>query len=254
MNVSWVPVHSGLSRFFPTDRPFSEIEAVFSLQLNLYQGKAVSVVGLSKSWRWTRKRTRLFLERIGAMVDYPDRTSKKQNQRGQIRGQILEKEGPDKGQIMLIDFNVLDAKRARKGADNEKLGARSRATISNNIHSEKNKQTSSSKIDEGSEPYRLAQLLLSLIRNQSPQFKQPDLKKWATHIDRAIRIDGRTPSELERVIRWCQNDHFWRSNILSTNKLREKFDQLAIKMNSHNKNDRYNGIDEWLRIKEMQHE
>ena len=45
-----------------------------------------------------------------------------------------------------------------------------------------------------------------------------------------LRIDKRTPEEIEEVIRWCQNDSFWQANILSTKKLREKFDQLAIKM------------------------
>jgi 5-bromo-4-chloroindolyl phosphate hydrolysis protein len=46
-----------------------------------------------------------------------------------------------------------------------------------------------------------------------------------------LRIDKRTPDEIEAVIRFCQADDFWCSNILSTKKLREKFTALLAKMN-----------------------
>jgi len=48
--------------------------------------------------------------------------------------------------------------------------------------------------------------------------------------DVTIRIDHRSPEDIRRVIEWCQSDPFWQSNILSTAKLREKFDQLTVKM------------------------
>lgn len=38
--------------------------------------------------------------------------------------------------------------------------------------------------------------------------------------------DGRTEEQIATAIRWCQADEFWRSNILSMSKLREKFDTL----------------------------
>ena len=40
--------------------------------------------------------------------------------------------------------------------------------------------------------------------------------------------DGRTVEQVEAAIRWCQADEFWRANILSASKLREKFDQLRL--------------------------
>ncbi|WZH38756.1 MAG: hypothetical protein PIR02_08795 [Microbacterium enclense] len=43
-----------------------------------------------------------------------------------------------------------------------------------------------------------------------------------------IDVDGRTVDEISHVIRWCQADEFWRSNVLSMSKLREKFDQLRL--------------------------
>ena len=81
-----------------------------------------------------------------------------------------------------------------------------------------------------SHEFRLSQLLLDLILERKPDFKKPNLQRWAVHIDRMVRLDGREPARVEAVIRWCQQDPFWQSNILSTAKLREKFDQLELKM------------------------
>jgi len=44
--------------------------------------------------------------------------------------------------------------------------------------------------------------------------------------------DNRELKEIKDVIDWCQADPFWQGNILSPKKLREKFDQLTIQMNS----------------------
>ena len=55
---------------------------------------------------------------------------------------------------------------------------------------------------------------------------------WLVEMDRLIRLDGRDPELILQVIDWCQADEFWRGNILSSKKLREKFDQLLVRMRS----------------------
>lgn len=85
---------------------------------------------------------------------------------------------------------------------------------------------------EDSIEYRLAVHLLKEIRKNNPGYKEPSLQDWAKGIDQMIRLDKRTPEQIGEVIEWCQQDDFWLSNILSTSKLREKFDQLVVKMNS----------------------
>lgn len=40
--------------------------------------------------------------------------------------------------------------------------------------------------------------------------------------------DGRTVDQVSAAIRWCQADEFWRSNILSMSKLRDKYEQLRL--------------------------
>jgi hypothetical protein len=76
----------------------------------------------------------------------------------------------------------------------------------------------------------LSKLLLDLILARYPDFKKPGLMKWAILIDKMIRLDKRKPGDIEAVIKWCQADAFWQNNILSTKKLRDKFDQLYLKM------------------------
>lgn len=76
----------------------------------------------------------------------------------------------------------------------------------------------------------LSQLLAGLIRQRDPKAKVAPLSKgWLDAIRLLIERDGRTPGEVEHVIRWCQADPFWQANILSAPKLRAKFDQLRAK-------------------------
>jgi hypothetical protein len=59
--------------------------------------------------------------------------------------------------------------------------------------------------------------------------KRPRITQaWRDAARRAIDIDGRTPEQLCNAIRWCQADDFWRGNVLSMPKLREKYDQLRL--------------------------
>lgn len=103
-------------------------------------------------------------------------------------------------------------------------------------------------IRQKSNDFRLAELLLNLICERKPDFRnaQPDRKektieKWAIHVDRMIRLDNRKPERIEKVIRWCQADSGngnwsgWQNNILSTEALRKQFDTLELRMGSNGK-------------------
>jgi hypothetical protein len=57
--------------------------------------------------------------------------------------------------------------------------------------------------------------------------KRPTITKaWRDAARLMLDKDGRTEAEAAQAIDWCQAHHFWRSNILSMPKLREKYDQL----------------------------
>ncbi len=87
------------------------------------------------------------------------------------------------------------------------------------------------KYSQDSNEYRLSDLLYSIMGNRKPKQREPKLQDWSQNIDYLIRLDGRTPEEIEKVILWAQQDDFWMNNILSTSSLRKNFDQLYLKMN-----------------------
>jgi len=75
-----------------------------------------------------------------------------------------------------------------------------------------------------------ANKLKNFILTNNPKAKVPaDLTKWSIEFKRMIEIDKRSNEDIEKVINFSQKDPFWRTNILSASKLREKFDQLYMK-------------------------
>lgn len=78
-----------------------------------------------------------------------------------------------------------------------------------------------------SESRRLADLLADLIETNGAQRPRVS-QKWILTIDRMIRIDGRSPEQIERAIRWATSHDFWASNVLSPDALRRHFDRMAL--------------------------
>ena len=66
--------------------------------------------------------------------------------------------------------------------------------------------------------------------NNNPNFKKPNIQKWRDDFRKIIELDGRDKYEVAMIIKWVQKDSFWMSNVLSPAKLREKYDQLVMRM------------------------
>lgn len=75
----------------------------------------------------------------------------------------------------------------------------------------------------------LSRYLYSKMLENNPEAKQPNFQSWANDIRLMIEIDKRKPDQIKNMIEWCQKDSFWKANILSAKKMREKYDQLKIK-------------------------
>jgi hypothetical protein len=99
------------------------------------------------------------------------------------------------------------------------------------------------KYTEDSPPYRAAMYLRNRILENNPRARVPDddpgdplLQKWAQEMDRLNRIgppggkQGYSWQEVKQLIDFSQDDEFWRANILSAGKLREKCVQLENQM------------------------
>jgi hypothetical protein len=93
---------------------------------------------------------------------------------------------------------------------------------------------SETRSDIALEARQAAEDLRDRMQANNPKARIPrTLDRWAKAIDRLHRIDGRSWAEISQVIAWSQQDPFWRTNILSGDKLREKFDQLWLRMQSN---------------------
>jgi len=54
---------------------------------------------------------------------------------------------------------------------------------------------------------------------------------WSDEIRKLIEIDKRTKDEIRKVYKFLETNDFWKKNVRSTMKLREKFEQLYLQSN-----------------------
>lgn len=84
---------------------------------------------------------------------------------------------------------------------------------------------------QNQEAEELAEFLKEQILRNYPNRKIDKNYKqnWSTDIDRAIRLDGRTPEQLKNAIIFSSNDNFWKQQILSGANLRKHYDRLEAR-------------------------
>lgn len=90
-------------------------------------------------------------------------------------------------------------------------------------------QTSTSEKKFSDDDLKLAEWIAEKVREVNSRAK-PKLDKWADMIRLMRERDKLTHREIATVFQYANKDSFWRTNILSPSKLREKFGQLEAKM------------------------
>lgn len=66
---NWIPLDKRLVYFLPKDRPFTTLEALFSLTFNRDSKRPESISGYAARWKWDRKKVRRFLDGLDAGGD-----------------------------------------------------------------------------------------------------------------------------------------------------------------------------------------
>lgn len=92
--------------------------------------------------------------------------------------------------------------------------------------------------DKDSDAYQAASFLARQKEKHYPDLKPPeetDLQRWAADFDKCNRIDKRSWDDISDVLRFSQKNAFWRKNILSGKKFREKYERLLIEMTEENR-------------------
>lgn len=98
--------------------------------------------------------------------------------------------------------------------------------------SKKTKSVAVKKVAFTDDDMTTAQYMFNLILNLNPNHLEPNFDSWADTVRLMRERNGKTHREICQVFKWANNDPFWQGNILSHSKLRDKFDELAVKMNS----------------------
>lgn len=97
------------------------------------------------------------------------------------------------------------------------------------------------KYDEENTYYKMAVYFhekVSVVANEagiSHLIKKSNMQSWADDMRKLIEIDQVDKNLAKQVMDWVTQDSFWRTNVLSAKKLRDKFMELAIKMNADKK-------------------
>lgn len=92
------------------------------------------------------------------------------------------------------------------------------------------------KYDEGSTYLKMATYFYSRVEKVASEagiahlIKKSNMQSWADDMRKLIEIDGVDKHLVKDVMDWVTQDSFWKTNVLSARKLREKFMELAIKM------------------------
>ena len=81
---------------------------------------------------------------------------------------------------------------------------------------------------EQAEDQRLAAWMFGLILKLHPKHEPPNFVKWADTIRLMREVNKRQRSEIAALFRWANAHQFWCTNILSPQKLRQRWDQLCI--------------------------
>lgn len=105
----------------------------------------------------------------------------------------------------------------------------------------KHKQQKKAKYDETNSYYKMALYFHKLVTIVAKDagvehlIKKANLQSWSDDFRKLVEIDGVSKRLAKDVMDWVTKDDFWKTNVLSAKKLREKFPDLAIKMNAAHK-------------------
>lgn len=143
------------------------------------------------------------------------------NQKGHIKWRYLLSEAPKFKEIHLHPENQGPGNPAPGESGHIRKKESKKERVTNSLSNERETSAVASS---------LCDRLVLKIRSWAPDFTMKSHQLWNQEMDRLIRVDKRSPEQIKQVIDWVQSDEFWRENVLSPKKLRQKFSELQAKM------------------------
>lgn len=241
----WVSIHRQLNdHWLWKEKPFSKGQAWIDILIrvnhkpasvpignqivSIEKGETIwSVLDMSLKWGWSRTKTENFLKLLEKEKQITTKKTTKYTIVSVLNWDSYQTKDTEK------DINKASKghqKNINKASKEQQESTNNNEDNDNNEFNENKKPKELKTFLSDSYEYRLSKLLHDRILLNNPDAKHPDIQAWSRTIDLMIRIDKRDPQVIAKVIDFCQKDSFWKSNILSTSKLRDKFDQLVLKM------------------------
>ncbi|QWL64866.1 hypothetical protein [Aeromonas jandaei] len=90
-------------------------------------------------------------------------------------------------------------------------------------------QTPNGKAWGTAEDLKTAQWMFARVQRINPTALEPNWPQWANVIRLMRELDQRSHSDICELYDWVSRDPFWCANVLSPQKLRQKWDQLTAK-------------------------
>ncbi|AEB62440.1 Replication protein O [Bacillus subtilis] len=234
--IGWIKLHRKIQDhwIYQEKRKFSRYEAWLDLLMlaNHKDNKVLlgnelllvekgsfitSELKLMERWSWGKGKLRSFLEML------------------ESDGMIIRKTDRKKTTITICNYSVYhDSEETnRPQADHERtMNGLSADTNKNdkNVKNEKNINTPRLKYEICD--MENAEFLFEEILKNNPDAKKPNLEKWANEFRLIRERDKRTDQQIKYLIKWTQQDDFWKANILSPSSLRKHYDKLVVKIKS----------------------
>lgn len=201
--------------------------------IEVNEGETIwSIEDMANRWGWSRKKVSNFLNIL------------------ETESQIVQKRTSKYTLVTVVNWGLYQTKEQQKNING--TSKEHQKNTNNNDNKENNeiinKKPLSKKFDDDSEEIGIAKYLFLNIQNINPNAKQPNYQTWAKHADYMLRVDKRSKKDIKTVIDFATKDSFWQSNILSTKKLRDKFDTLYLQATNKRKPTTYTKPD---KVKEI---
>nr|WP_308743235.1 hypothetical protein [uncultured Anaerocolumna sp.] len=154
----------------------------------------------------------------------------------EIEQQIEQQTSNENRLITILNWNEYQSieQQIEQPVNNERTTSEQQVNTNKNDKNDKNinNKEYQKKYSDDSFEMKCINYLIKTIKEEMPNSKLPEtdkqIDKWCDSIEKMIRIDKRTETDIWETLVFARTDSFWKVNIRSTNKFREKYETLYL--------------------------
>lgn len=218
----WAPVDFAALAWLPRpgDRPYTQVEALFSLQADYWHDRPASVMGFAGQWGWHRRRVRDFMAQVGVEIvgQVGRRPGKLRPSNGPANGPT---NGPATAQQVFRDFGQIGYFENKSGPSN---GPANVSEVAHTYQQDiKNEQDTTPPIPPEEQQVAGDGQIKEYVRlaNKNGKAKDP------AGLERYLLSRGLTPSHLQQLHAWkkAEEDKWRRDDEIALQAEKQKTEQ-----------------------------